>query len=111
VVDCSGGDGSPTKYWLGFLEAATEPFSAFAQHEKSRSVTPNPVFLQTVPALWLRVLLVAVLRSCPVQVLRVQQSTGPTATVRFNRLNGHVIVVIAILVVPASAIKVRVDTA
>lgn len=114
----SGGGGVPAEHRLGFLEAAAEPFPALAQHEKPRAVASDPVLFQTVPALWLPVLLlllfeVLVRRSGPVQVqvLEVQlQFTGATTTVRLDRLDGHVAAA-ARGAVAVRVVQVRVDAA
>lgn len=75
------------KHGLGLLEAATEPFVPFAQHEEPGPVALDPVLLQAVPAFGLHVRTAAA--SAVVVVVRsrlqiFQQNTAAAASVRLD---------------------------
>lgn len=99
-----GGHGT-LKHRLGLLEAAAaKPLAPFAEHEEPRAVTPDPVLLQTVPALGLH----AVLHRSRLLHVFQQQATAAGTLVRLDRLHGHVVAVLLLLLF---GVQVRVDAA
>lgn len=93
---------SALEHRLRLLEAAAaKPFAPFAEHEEPRAVAPDPVLLQTVPAFGLH----TVLRPHLLQVF--QQQAAARTLVRLDRLHGHVVAVLLLLL----GVQVRVDAA